>query len=289
MVYFMTFKNIVNDWQGQFPILSPYTASTLFAKADIILIGLRLDKDRFGGKEYRVYLQVLPLWVEKDKINIPFVDEELLRDATLQLLIDCRFHDPLLEDFVEGQKKWGVTDPDGSKFRREREWRLAKLGKAFKCAHQRFGTVLQEYVRLSDVLRLIDSARVRGIWSMCRILELKLALAYYFGNENLISQVKGNIEELVKDMENGDCKAFDNISAKEWQTDLYCRMEDREMFMRQVELNLNIKRISRLKPIHISDDVDLSQHSDTSANIPDYVELRNGLLRRFKHFFGFDK
>lgn len=37
-------KNIVNDWQKQFPILSPYTPSTLYAKAGIILIGLRLDK-----------------------------------------------------------------------------------------------------------------------------------------------------------------------------------------------------------------------------------------------------
>ena len=40
----MEFKNIVNDWKKQFPILSQYTLSTLYAKADIILIVLRLDK-----------------------------------------------------------------------------------------------------------------------------------------------------------------------------------------------------------------------------------------------------
>ena len=40
----MKFENIVSDWQKQFPILSQYTSSTLYAKADIILIGLRLDK-----------------------------------------------------------------------------------------------------------------------------------------------------------------------------------------------------------------------------------------------------
>lgn len=69
-------KNIVNDWQKQFPILSPYTPSTLYAKAGIILIGLRLDK--VMSDTYRVILEILPLWVqEKRKISIPVFFVEL--------------------------------------------------------------------------------------------------------------------------------------------------------------------------------------------------------------------
>ena len=287
----MEFKEIISDWQRQFPILSPYTPRTLFAKADIILIGLRLAKDHFGGKEYRVYLQVLPLWVEKDKISIPLVDVELLNDTGRQSFIAYMFHDQSLDGFVEGQRKWGVTDPDGSKFRREREWRLAKLDKVFECARHRFGDVLQEDVRLSDVLRVIDSARVLGIWSMCSLFELKLALAYYFCNENLIDQVKKNIDELVQEAGRGNIKSFDSIKAEEWKTNLYRRMDDRETFMRQVDGNLALKKISRLKSIRISDDVDLSQMSHTvgTSYIPDYVELRQALLRHIKHFFGLGK
>ena len=65
----MEFKNIVNDWKKQFPILSQYTPSTLYAKADIILIGLRLDK--VMSDTYRLILEILPLWVqEKRKIKL---------------------------------------------------------------------------------------------------------------------------------------------------------------------------------------------------------------------------
>lgn len=63
----MEFKNIVNDWQKQYPILSPYTPSTLYAKADIILIGLRLDK--VMSDTYRLILEILPLWDTRKKKN----------------------------------------------------------------------------------------------------------------------------------------------------------------------------------------------------------------------------
>ena len=66
----MEFKNIVNDWKKQFPILSQYTPSTLYAKADIILIGLRLDK--VMSDTYRLILEILPLKKKKKrKISIP--------------------------------------------------------------------------------------------------------------------------------------------------------------------------------------------------------------------------
>ena len=294
----MEFKEIVKDWQAQFPILSPYTPPTLFAKAGIVLIGLRLDKvmsDRWYDKvtcdRYRVILQILPLWVEKDKIHIPLDEEELWDDTGLQILLEYKLHDPLLTDFVDGQKKWGVEDADGSKYKREKARRLAILEKAFECAHQRFGAVLKEDVRLSDVLRLIDSVSVLGISSMRKVLELKLALAYYFANKDLISQVKRDIEEVEKEVSHAGRDASGNPSMEEWKTDLYRRMEDREAFIRQVDRNLALRKISGLKSIRISDDVDLSQMSrkvDTGDN-PDYVELRQALLRRIKHFFGLDK
>ena len=40
----MECKDIVKEWQEEFPILSKYTPSTLFAQAGIVLIGLRLDR-----------------------------------------------------------------------------------------------------------------------------------------------------------------------------------------------------------------------------------------------------
>lgn len=68
----MKFENIVSDWQKQFPILSQSTSSTLYATADIILIGLRLDK--MMSNTYRLILEILPLWVqEKEKLVFLFL------------------------------------------------------------------------------------------------------------------------------------------------------------------------------------------------------------------------
>lgn len=83
----MELKNIVNDWKIQFPILSQYTSSTLYAKADIILIGLRLDK--VMSDTYRLILEILPLWVqEKRKISIPVFFVELFDKDGGQFLLN---------------------------------------------------------------------------------------------------------------------------------------------------------------------------------------------------------
>lgn len=59
----MNMKQILDDWQGLFPILSPHTASTLYMKADFVLIGLRLEK--VMSDAYRVVLECLPLWEQE--------------------------------------------------------------------------------------------------------------------------------------------------------------------------------------------------------------------------------
>lgn len=48
----MVEKEIIDDWQERFPILSPYTPSTLYMKVDIVLWGLRIDK--IFLKQYRI-------------------------------------------------------------------------------------------------------------------------------------------------------------------------------------------------------------------------------------------
>ena len=40
-------------------------------------------------------------------------------------------------------------------------------------------------------------------------------------------------------------------SIEEWKIDLYQKMGNREIFMKQVQLNIDDKKISKLKQIHI--------------------------------------
>lgn len=56
--------------------------------------------------------------------------------------------------------------------------------------------------------------------------------------------------------------------------------------MRQVEQHLSRKRISRLKSIHISDDVGDAEMSEP-VNIQDDLEQLKPLLQKIKRFFGF--
>lgn len=220
----MKFENIVNDWQKQFPILSRYTSSSLYAKADIILIGLRLDK--VMSDTYRLILEILPLWVqEKREISIPVFFVELFNKDGGQFFIKYQLHNYLFE-------------------------------KATECANQQFGLILRENIRANDIFRLIDSFSSTLIpkhnpikWH--RLFELKLALAFYSGQTNLINTIKAEIENETKYWNE---KEFNNIFMKsidEWKNDLYQKMENREMFMKQVHLNLDDKKISKLKRVHI--------------------------------------
>lgn len=220
----MEFKNIVNDWKKQFPILSQYTSSTLYAKADIILIGLRLDK--VMSDTYRLILEILPLWVqEKREISIPVFYVELFNKDGGQFFIKYQLHKYLFE-------------------------------KATECANQQFGLILRENIRANDIFRLIDSFSSTLIpkhnpirWH--RLFELKLALAFYSGQANLINTIKAEVENETKYWNE---KEFNNIFMKsidEWKKNLYQKMENREMFMKQVHLNLDDKKISKLKRVHI--------------------------------------
>ena len=220
----MELKNIVNDWKIQFPILSQYTSSTLYAKADIILIGLRLDK--VMSDAYRLILEILPLWVqEKRKISIPVFFVELFDKDGGQFFIKYQLHKYLFEE-------------------------------ATKCANQQFGLILRESIRANDIFRLIDSFSSTFIpkhnpikWH--RLFELKLALAVYSGQSNLINTIKEEIENETKYWDETDFNRIFMKSIEEWKIDLYQKMGNREIFMKQVQLNIDDKKISKLKQIHI--------------------------------------
>lgn len=220
----MEFKNIVNDWKKQFPILSQYTPSTLYAKADIILIGLRLDK--VMSDTYRLILEILPLWVqEKRKISIPVFFVELFNKDGGQFFIKYQLHKYLFESAAE-------------------------------CANQQFGLILQENIWANDIFQLINSFSSTHItkhnpvdWH--RLFELKLALAFHFGRANLINTIKAEIENETKYWNEKEFNRIFMKSIEEWKIDLYQKMENRETFIKQVQLNMDDKKISRLKRIHI--------------------------------------
>ena len=84
-----------------------------------------------------------------------------------------------------------------------------------------------------------------------RLFELKLALAFHFGRANLINTIKAEIENETKYWNEKEFNRIFMKSIEEWKIDLYQKMENRETFIKQVQLNMDDKKISKLKRIHI--------------------------------------
>ena len=108
----MVEKEIIDDWQERFPILSPYTPSTLYMKVDIVLWGLRIDK--IFSKQYRIIFECLPLWEDSvQKRNIPVFYTELWGKNGTQFFIDYVSHDRLFQSASDfAGKQFGLFFKD---------------------------------------------------------------------------------------------------------------------------------------------------------------------------------
>lgn len=217
-------RDVLRDWQERFPALSPYTSSTLYMKADIVLMGLRCENVMSGV--YRIFFECLPLWEnEKKKMKIPVFCSELLDGKGLQFFIDYRSHDrlfPMAAAYVEKQ----------------------------------FGIFLNENISVDDVcswLKKLSSSFVpeHNPIKLYRIFEFKLALALFFGDKNLFEKIKKEIDAEIRYWDSRRFERLFHQTVQTWKTSLFLKMEDREAFVRQVYLNMdNDKRMMRLKETH---------------------------------------
>lgn len=108
----MVEKEIIDDWQERFPILSPYTPSTLYMKVDIVLWGLRIDE--IFSKQYRIIFECLSLWEDSvQKRNIPVFYTELWGKNGPQFFIDYASHDRLFQSASDfAGKQFGLFFKD---------------------------------------------------------------------------------------------------------------------------------------------------------------------------------
>lgn len=83
-----------------------------------------------------------------------------------------------------------------------------------------------------------------------RIFEFKLALALFFDDNNLFEKIEKEIDAEIRYW---DSRLFERLfhqTVQTWKAALFLKMEDREAFVRQVHLNMDNKKIMRLKEIH---------------------------------------
>ena len=76
----MVSHKIFNDWKGAFPFLKEYTKSTLYLRAGIVMLGLRLESSNFDSNTYLIYLECRSLWENKNSLCESFVFYYLVDD-----------------------------------------------------------------------------------------------------------------------------------------------------------------------------------------------------------------
>ena len=221
----MVKQEIINDWQERFPLLSPYTPSTLYMKADIVMWGLRIEK--IFSKQYRIIFECLPLWEDSiQKRNIPVFHTELLGKNGTQFFIDYASHDRLFQC-------------------------------ASEFAEKQFGLFLKPEVAVSDVWQWLDQLSSSLIpkhnpINLYRIFEFKLALSLFLDDRKLMNQAKKEIDTEICHWDALQFQKLFSKSCDEWRTELYAKFEDRDSFIRLVNSNINDKRITGLKEAHFS-------------------------------------
>lgn len=221
----MEMKRILNDWQELFPALSPYTSSTLYMKADFVLIGLRLEK--VMSDTYRVVWECLPLWEQdKRRMKVPVFSWELYDKKGMQFFIKASLHEYLFPTAAE-------------------------------CAKEQFGMLLKENILLGDLCRCIRKvsstfATKHNPMNWHRIFAFKLALASFLNDARFLTEVKQEMEKEIKHWNSDSFSMLFLKSKEDWKADLYRQFEDREALLERIHANMDDKKITRLNSSHIS-------------------------------------
>lgn len=220
----MVKKEIIDDWQKRFPVLSSYTPSTfLYMKADLVLWGLRIEQ--IFSKQYRIIFECLPLWENSiQQRNIPVFYTELKGEDGTQFFIDYSSHNRLFQsasDFAEKQ----------------------------------FELFFRPEVVASDVWKWLDQLSSSFIpkhnpIKLYRIFEFKVALALFLEDVKLKEQAQKEIDTEIRHWDVLHFQKLFSKSPDEWRAELYAKFEDRDSFIRLVDANMNDERIVGLKEAH---------------------------------------
>ncbi len=215
------FKEIFKEWHREFPMLSKYTDRTLYMILTPFIVGLRFSKPWFGGDEYRLSLEFIPLWEENPK----------------QFGKCARHRD--LEDMKGGQFdiRYGVHD--------------YYFAEALACAKAQFGNVLKDEVIIGDLIEsIVETIRPwetkHNPVNWIPVFRLQLALATYFNNQNLSEQIGEIIEKEIKYWTPKHIKYGEVLTIDEYREMIYQPFKDREKFMATIAMNSQRPKVAKL-------------------------------------------
>lgn len=228
-------EQILKDWNEQFPLLTPYSSTSLMMKLDIFLVGVRIERSQWGGDEYTPHFICRALW---DKYS-----NGSYRDLILQGLIDNKSKTNYSFDSLHYQYSFMDT---------------------ILCAKKQFGFYFREKVMLSDFIRYLyfyNNIYRRGhpfLPEMVDVYRLQFALALYLNESQFIEMLKCRLEKDCKGWNNEQFYYIYNESINEWIEKQYVFLDHREEFLATIKENAAKPKLNQIKEGHIVNDIDIS-------------------------------
>ncbi len=217
-------KQIIKDWNNEFPMLKYVPTTKLLMRLDIITIGIWFLPGKYDGNVYDPILMCGFLWKEE-----PFQPHYIQYLENVQR-IEYSKHDDIFYASTKEVKK--------------------------QC-----GNLFKGEVAVSDLFRTIKAKYFYkfscGPFLFERVImcELMLALAAYFHEDHELSLAVKN--EIKKDMRNWSKKHFQRLydkSPNEWFDEMIERFSDHDAFMKLVNENSSNPKVARLREGHLYND-----------------------------------
>ena len=219
-----TKRQIIEDWNGKFPMLRKYSENSIFMRMDCFLVGISFDTSQFNPDSYWPCFEIRGLW-----------------------------HDNISKNGLLFEPLNIITHIDYSKHR-ERFEESCNLAKG------QFAFMFHETVQLSDFfncLKILNRIR-RGritLYERSTIIETICAVATLFDNDKELK--KEIIEKAVQETKCWNEDHFKQLyhkSVEDWRNQLFAYFFDDKNMVEIVKANFLMPKIERLKVGHIIND-----------------------------------
>ncbi|MFB9110377.1 hypothetical protein [Flavobacterium gyeonganense] len=216
-----TTKNAVNyDWLNSFKELKMYSQNKFYKIAGSLVFGIELI-NLPRTNEYRPYLVLYPLWKEniKECLKIPVVLQQFYNSRNFQFDIPYTNHTFLFEEAVEIIKK--------------------------ECPF-----LLDDNILVEDMISLIDNYSQSKRFSIspnsyfqAEFLQIKMEITLHY-NTSKAQEILSIIKK--KDWDKEHFQAC-GVELTQWITDLENEIDNRDLFLKQIELNKQDKKLLKIK------------------------------------------
>ena len=212
-------KRVIEDWRNAFPQLTLYGQNKLYKIVGPVIIGLELIKLP-RTEEYRPHFVVYPLWKEdtKTSLDVPIILKEYYNKKGLQYSIPYERHNAFFSDVLKSIKKQTPISFDG-------DIPLRKLV-----------SVMDEYSKIPPLSAAPNS------YLQAVLHEAKLEVVLFMNAKEaqiILAQIN------KKNWDTNHFKAC-GIDISKWLQGLQRKADNREEFLKQIEVNKQDKKLEKL-------------------------------------------